>query len=61
VEVDTKKIPHTIPFTMPFDETFDVGIDTRTGVNNADYYPPFRFTRRDQQAYVQDWAGAIHG
>jgi len=43
-EVDTKKIPHTIPFTMPFDETFDVGVDTRTGVNNADYHPPFRFT-----------------
>lgn len=37
-------IPRTIPFTMPFDETFDVGVDTRTGVNDADYQPPFRFT-----------------
>jgi len=43
-KVDTKRIPHTIPFTMPFDETFDVGADTRTGVNDADYQPPFRFT-----------------
>jgi arylsulfatase A-like enzyme len=44
VKRDTKKIPRTIPFTMPFDETFDVGVDTRTGVNEADYRPPFRFT-----------------
>jgi len=29
---------------MPFGETFDVGIDTRTGVNDADYHVPFRFT-----------------
>lgn len=42
-EVDKKKIPHTIPFMMPLDETFDIGVDTRTGVNNADYNPPFRF------------------
>jgi len=44
VEVATEKIPHTIAFTMPFDETFDVGVDTRTGVDNADYRVPFRFT-----------------
>jgi arylsulfatase len=43
-EVATRTIPHTIAFTMPFDETFDVGVDTRTGVNDADYRPPFRFT-----------------
>ena len=43
-EVARQTIPHTIPFTMPFDETFDVGVDTRTGVDNADYRPPFRFT-----------------
>jgi arylsulfatase len=28
---------------MPWDETFDVGVDTRTGVNDADYQVPFRF------------------
>ena len=43
-EVATQKIPRTIPFAMPFDESFDVGVDTRTGVNNADYRPPFHFT-----------------
>ena len=40
----TLAIPRTLPFTMPVDETFDVGIDTRTGVNNADYQVPFPFT-----------------
>ena len=44
VEVATQKIPHTIAFIMPFDETFDVGVDTRTGVDDADYRVPFRFT-----------------
>jgi arylsulfatase len=43
-EVATQKIPHTIAFIMPFDETFDVGVDTRTGVDDADYRVPFRFT-----------------
>jgi len=28
---------------MPADESFDVGLDTRTGVNDRDYQPPFRF------------------
>jgi arylsulfatase len=37
-------IHHTIPFLETFDETFDVGIDTRTGVEDKDYQPPFRFT-----------------
>ena len=44
MEAATLKIPRTIPFTMPLDESFDVGLDTRTGVNDADYRPPFRFT-----------------
>jgi arylsulfatase A-like enzyme len=43
-DVDTKKIPHTIPFIYLISETFDVGVDTRTGVNDADYRVPFRFT-----------------
>jgi arylsulfatase A-like enzyme len=43
-EVANQKIPHTVPFIMPWDETFDVGMDTRTGVNDADYQLPFRFT-----------------
>ena len=43
-EVASKTIPHTIPFLMTVDETFDVGVDTRTGVDDNDYQPPFRFT-----------------
>ncbi len=41
--VDSKKIPNTIPSIMTIDESFDVGIDTRTGVDDKDYQPPFRF------------------
>jgi len=43
-EVARKTIPHTIPALVTFDETFDVGVDTRTGVDDKDYQPPFRFT-----------------
>jgi arylsulfatase len=43
-EVDNKKIPHTCPAMYTIDETFDVGVDTRTGVDDNDYQPPFRFT-----------------
>jgi arylsulfatase len=43
-EVASKEIPHTIPFLATVDETFDVGVDTRMGVDDNDYQPPFRFT-----------------
>jgi arylsulfatase len=43
-EVATKSMPHTIPAIMTIDESFDVGVDTRTGVDDKDYQPPFRFT-----------------
>ena len=43
-EVASKTIPHTVPALMTIDETFDVGVDTRTGVDDKDYQPPFRFT-----------------
>ena len=43
-EVASKSIPHTIPFVATVDETFDVGVDTRMGVADNDYQPPFRFT-----------------
>jgi arylsulfatase len=42
-QVHALSIPRTIPFLIPADETFDVGVDTRTGVNDLDYHPPFRF------------------
>jgi arylsulfatase len=43
-EVARKTIPHTVPAVMTIDESFDVGVDTRTGVDDKDYKPPFRFT-----------------
>jgi arylsulfatase len=42
--VATQKMEHTIPFLMPIDESLDIGSDTLTGVNDADYQPPFKFT-----------------
>ena len=44
VQMAPQTIPHTIPFLLPWDETFDVGVDTRTGVDDADYQLPFQFT-----------------
>jgi hypothetical protein len=43
-EVARKTIPHATPFLTTIDESFDVGVDTRTGVDDNDYQPPFRFT-----------------
>ena len=42
--VDTKTMPKTLPMILQWDESFDVGSDTLTGVNDADYKPPFAFT-----------------
>jgi hypothetical protein len=42
-EVAKQTMPHTIPFLVTIDETFDVGVDTRTGVEDGDYKPPFSF------------------
>jgi arylsulfatase len=42
--VDTKTMPKTIPMILQWDEAFDIGSDTLTGVNDADYKPPFAFT-----------------
>ena len=37
-------MPHTLPMILQWDESFDIGSDTLTGVNDADYKPPFTFT-----------------
>ncbi len=42
--VDTQKMEHTLPMILQWDEAFDVGSDTLTGVNDADYSPPFALT-----------------
>jgi len=52
-EVDNKKIPHTCPVMFTIDETFDVGVDTRTGVDDKDYQPPFRFTGKLEKLTIK--------
>jgi arylsulfatase len=42
--VDTKKMEKTVPMILQWDESFDIGSDTITGVNDADYKPPFALT-----------------
>ena len=42
--VAEKTMPKTLPMILQWDESFDVGSDTLTGVNDADYKPPFALT-----------------
>jgi arylsulfatase len=44
--VDTKKMERTLPMILQWDESFDIGSDTLTGVNDADYKPPFTLTAK---------------
>ncbi len=45
-EVQTIAMPHTLPMILQWDESFDIGSDTLTGVNDADYLPPFPLTAK---------------
>ncbi len=36
----------TLPMILQWDEAFDIGSDTLTGVNDADYKPPFPLTAK---------------
>jgi len=36
----------TLPMILQWDESFDIGSDTLTGVNDADYHPPFPLTAK---------------
>ena len=45
-EVQTIQMPHTLPMILQWDESFDIGDDTLTGVNDADYQPPFPLTAK---------------
>src|SRR5258708_21627861 len=45
-EVMTKKMEKTLPMILQWDESFDIGSDTLTGVNDADYQPPFTLTAK---------------
>ena len=44
--VETKRMEKTIPIILQWDESFDIGSDTLTGVNDADYHPPFPLTAK---------------
>jgi arylsulfatase A-like enzyme len=44
--VATKKMEKTVPMILQWDESFDIGSDTLTGVNDADYKPPFPLTAK---------------
>ncbi|MCC7328153.1 MAG: arylsulfatase [Burkholderiales bacterium] len=44
--LDTKKMEKTLPIILQWDESFDIGSDTLTGVNDADYTPPFALTAK---------------
>ena len=42
-----------IPLVETIYETFDVGVDTRTGVDDKDYQPPFRFNGKIDKLTVK--------
>jgi arylsulfatase A-like enzyme len=44
--VATQHMEHTLPMILQWDESFDIGSDTLTGVNDADYKPPFPLTAK---------------
>jgi arylsulfatase A-like enzyme len=44
--VETKRMEKTIPIIIQWDESFDIGSDTITGINDADYLPPFPLTAK---------------
>ena len=51
LKVDGKVVRHskmerTLPMILQWDESFDIGSDTLTGVNDADYKPPFPLTAK---------------
>ena len=52
-EVQTITLPHTLPMILQWDESFDVGSDTLTGVNDADYQPPFPLTAKLNKLTIQ--------
>ena len=45
-DVATKRMEKTLPMILQWDESFDIGSDTLTGVNDADYQPPFALTAK---------------
>lgn len=44
--VATKRMEKTLPMILQWDESFDIGSDSLTGVNDADYKPPFKLSSK---------------
>jgi len=51
--LDTKRMEKTLPMILQWDESFDIGSDTITGVNDADYLPPFPLTAKFNQLTIK--------
>ena len=51
--VDTKMMKKTLPMILQWDESFDIGSDTLTGVNDADYTPPFPLTAKLEKLTIK--------
>jgi hypothetical protein len=51
--VATKRMERTLPMILQWDESFDIGSDTLTGVNDADYQPPFPLTAKLHKLTIQ--------
>ena len=51
--VQTIPMEKTLPMILQWDESFDIGSDTLTGVNDADYQPPFALTAKLNKLTIQ--------
>jgi arylsulfatase len=51
--VQTIEVKRTMPMILQWDESFDIGSDTLTGVNDADYKPPFPLTAKLEKLTVK--------
>jgi arylsulfatase len=51
--VQSIKMEHSIPMILQWDESFDIGSDLLTGVNDADYTPPFPLTAKLNKVTVK--------
>jgi arylsulfatase len=49
----TIEVKRTLPMILQWDESFDIGSDTLTGVNDADYTPPFPLTAKLNQLTIK--------
>jgi len=51
--VATQTMKRTLPMILQWDESFDIGSDTLTGVNDADYKPPFPLTAKLEKLTIK--------